>query len=329
MPTRPELADYLSRSAAVPRPDKDERINLLHRASTRQSARNNLCVLAFDHRRQLEDMLVSAKSPDRTIAELKSLICTAVERVAADAARNIQLGIIVDERYGEAVLARMSNRSWWVGRPVEVPGSRPVEFDPRSGIGLPLLKWPASQVVKCLVFYHPDDDIELRLQQEDRVRQLHADCIDLDRELLLEVIATSSGHACDAHTVANIQRRFYNLGVYPAWWKLETQSAAGWQEISRVIEQYDPLCNGVLLLGLDAPEEQLRKSFEVAAPFAVCKGFAVGRSIFGETARRWFAGELDDSAAIELIAGNYQRMIRFWQDATATARQNGAQSVAG
>jgi 5-dehydro-2-deoxygluconokinase len=190
----------------------------------------------------------------------------------------------------------------------------PVEFDPRSSMGLPLLEWPAFHIVKCLVFYHPDDDIELRLQQEGRVRQLYADCAALDRKLLLEVIATSSGHPCDEHTVANVQRRFYNLGVYPAWWKLEPQSREGWQEITTVIQHYDPLCHGVLLLGLDAPEEDLRRSFDIAAQFPVCRGFAVGRSIFREAASRWFDGELDANGVVRLIAGNYRRMIQFWQE---------------
>ncbi|MDA0707368.1 MAG: 5-dehydro-2-deoxygluconokinase [Proteobacteria bacterium] len=317
MPTKPELEDYLARSASVPRPDKDARIALLHRASTRRSARSNLCVLAFDHRRQLEEMIVSTEPVAGRIAAFKMLVCDAVQKVAADVAPGTELGIIVDDRYGESVLARMTAMKWWIGRPVEIPGSRPVEFDPRSGMGLPLLEWPASHVVKCLIFYHPGDDLELRLQQERRVRQLHADCVALGRDLLLEVIASSTGLACDEHTVANIQRRFYNLGVYPAWWKLEPQTHAGWQEISQVIEQYDPLCNGVLLLGLDAPEKLLRESFAIAAPFAVCKGFAVGRSIFGDAARQWFAGELDDNAAIELIAGNYARMIAYWRESAA------------
>ncbi len=329
MPSKPELEDYLERADQIARPDKDSRIDLLHRASTRRSGRDNLCVLAFDHRRQLEDMIASTKHDGEKIAEFKNLVCDAVEKVAADAAADTNLGIIVDERYGESVLARMSAKQWWIGRPVEVPGSCPVEFDPRSGIGLPLLKWPTSHVVKCLVLYHPDDDQELRLQQEDRVRQLHADCVALGRELLLEIIATSNGQPCDAHTIANVQRRFYNLGVYPAWWKLESQSAAGWQEVSDVIDQYDPLCNGVLMLGLDAPEAQLRESFAIAAPFAVCRGFAVGRSIFGDAARGWLGGDLDDQAAIEMIARNYQQMISFWREASAAAAQNGAQSASG
>ena len=326
MPTKPELNDYLARSDSVPRPDKDPGIELLHRTTTRPATPENLCVLAFDHRRQLEELVVSTGAAGERISAFKSLVCKAVQKVAAESPET-NVGVIVDDRYGESVLAELTAQGWWIGRPVEVPGSRPVEFDPRSSMGLPLLEWPASHVVKCLIFYHPDDDIDLRLQQEDRVCQLHADCVALDRELLLEVIVTSSKQRCDDHTVAKVLRRFYNLGVFPAWWKLESQNAAGWQEISSAIASYDPLCHGVLLLGLDAPEQELRKSFKLAAQFPVCKGFAVGRSIFGAAARGWFAGELDDGDTIELIADNYRRMIAFWQESSAGAGEDDARSA--
>ncbi len=315
MPNKVELEDYLQRADSIPRPNEDERVELLHRATTRKATPDHLFVLAFDHRRQLEDLVESIEPPGERIAKFKSLVCDAMLRTAANQPADTNLGIIVDQRYGESVLARMHQDQWWIGSPVEIPGSRPVEFDPRNNMGIPLLSWPASRVVKCLVFYHPEDELELRLQQERRVRELHADCVALDRELLLEIIATSNGQPCEDSTVANIMRRFYNLRVYPAWWKLESQTASSWQQISAVIESYDPICHGVLLLGLDAPEDKLRESFRIAAPFPVCKGFAVGRSIFGDAARRWFRGDLDDQGAIVQIADNYQRMIEFWRQA--------------
>jgi len=317
MPTRIELDDYLRRADSISRPDKDARINYLHSASTRAKVSTPLMVLAFDHRRQLEGLVISVESGAEKIAHFKSLICAAAEKIADERGSSDNLGMIVDERYGEAVLARMTAKGWWLGRPVEVPGSRPVEFDPRNNIGLPLLKWPRSQVVKCLVFYHPEDDLETRLAQEERVQQLYADCGALGRELLLEVISSNSGHAVSNSTVPNVLRRFYNLGVLPAWWKLESQSDATWEELSCVIEQYDPLCHGVLMLGLDAPEDQLRQSFRVAGKHSICKGFAVGRSIFGASARQWFNGECGDETVIRQVADNYRRMIDFWQESTA------------
>jgi 5-dehydro-2-deoxygluconokinase len=94
-----------------------------------------------------------------------------------------------------------------------------------------------------------------------------------------------------------------------------------------VIEHYDPRCHGVLMLGLDAPEQQLRQSFQLAAQFPVCKGFAVGRSIFGAAARSWFAGKMDDDDATALIADNYRRMIAFWQESSAAADEDNARSA--
>ena len=322
MPTKIELVDYLLRADSISRPDKDRRIQYLHEASTRSRTPDHLFILAFDHRRQLEDLVVSIESPAEKIAKFKSLVCDAVLRVSDDLSDDTTLGIIVDERYGESVLARMTDKQWWIGRPVEIPGSRPLELDPRNNIGLPLSRWPASHVVKCLVFYHPDDDLQLRLQQEDRICQLYADCRDLGRELLIEIIATSSDLDCDDATIPNVMRRFYNLGVLPAWWKLESQSQAAWKEIGAVIEAFDPLCHGVLMLGLDAPEGELRESFRIAAPHAVCKGFAVGRSIFGEAARLWFDGKIDDQSVVSQVAENYKTMIRFWREAS-TGPDNG------
>lgn len=329
MPTRIELDDYLERADSITRPDQDARIQYLHAASTRTPTPEQLFVLAFDHRKQLEDLVISTQPPGEKIAAFKSLVCDAVLQVADELPTETDLGIIVDDRYGESVLARMTDKQWWIGRPVEVPGSQPIEFDPRNNIGLPLSTWPASHAVKCLIFYHPEDDLQLRLQQEERVLQLYADCAHLGRELLLEVIATSNGKACNDDTIPNVMRRFYNLGVLPAWWKLESQSAAAWQEIESVVDQFDPLCHGVLVLGLDAPEADLKESFQNAAPSRICKGFAVGRSIFGNAARQWFAGSISDDEVIEQVASNYKTMIRFWQEASGKTVQSDEHQAIG
>ena len=45
------------------------------------------------------------------------------------------------------------------GRPTELPGSRPIEFEPELGEDLGRLReWARENVVKLLVFCHPDDD---------------------------------------------------------------------------------------------------------------------------------------------------------------------------
>jgi 5-dehydro-2-deoxygluconokinase len=73
------------------------------------------------------------------------------------------------------------------------------------------------------------------------------------------------------------------------------------------------------MLGLEADEATLRAGFEVAAQFGICKGFAVGRSIFAAPARAWFAGEATDDEVIEEVAERYARLIGLWQRARSNA----------
>jgi len=313
LPSQVEIEDFLARAPEITRPDLDLRLQQLHDATTTRRPRTNLYVLAFDHRRQLEDLAGNWGLPVTRIDRLKELVADAVERVAARVTYRDRLGVIVDERYGEAVLSRMTHAGYWVGRAIEIPGSRPLELEPRNSAGLPLLGWPANQVVKCLVFYHPDDPLDLRLAQEERVAGLWHDTQALGRELLLEVVASGRGQQTDDTTLARALRRFYNLGIRPAWWKLEPPSPAAWPRIQDLIMEFDPHCNGVLLLGLDAPESQLRTGFEQAAPFPICRGFAVGRSIFGHAAREWMRGQVGDAQLVEDIATRYERLIDIWR----------------
>ncbi len=100
----------------------------------------------------------------------------------------------------------------------------------------------------------------------------------------------------DATTVARALEQIYAADVVPDWWKLPpSTNVACWDAITQVIRRNDPHCRGVLLLGLEASEEDLQRGFSVAARFALVKGFAVGRSIFADMAAAWFAGDATDA----------------------------------
>ena len=121
-------------------------------------------------------------------------------------------------------------------------------------------------------------------------------------------------------TLPRALRRFYNLGVRPDWWKLEAQTRTGWQAISDVIAECDPHCKGVVMLGLGADEATIHDALAIAAEFPVCRGFAVGRSIFADAAHQWFEGSIDDHAARESISGRYLAMIDTWCNGHAAGR---------
>jgi 5-dehydro-2-deoxygluconokinase len=137
--------------------------------------------------------------------------------------------------------------------------------------------------------------------------------------LLVEIIVPR-GMAVDARTVARAISRIYEIGVRPDWWKLEpSASSATWENIEGAITLGDPLCRGVVLLGMSAPEDELVGSFVAAAPFKIVKGFAVGRTIFDAVARRWFCGEMTDDAAVNGMAEKLTALVSAWRRARTAA----------
>ena len=308
-----ELCDYLEKGSPHFRLREDQRLNHIHWATNRHRDWPEIRALAFDHRIQLEEIADRQGAERSRIGEFKTLIGRALEETD-DGTPGI--GALVDGTYGEEVLARLTGTGKWVARPVEVAGSKPLRFEAGDNLALALREWPTEQVVKCLVFYHPDDNERTRNEQIDKLKALQEAALKTRHELMLEVIPGGPPTPPDA--LPRALGDIYAAGIQPDWWKLPAPADEhGWRAVGAVIDRCDPLCRGVLLLGLDAPMEELAQSFAVARGHKWCKGFAVGRSIFREAAEKWLAGTLDDAAAVELVAENYRRVTALWQMAKA------------
>jgi len=314
MPTREELDDYLSRATSVTRPDLDERLNHLHRVTTRRKQWPELCIFAFDHRKQLSDLVRETGCDEKRIAQLKLLLLQAAEAAANEAGLGQRSGILADSTYGQRALNAITGRGWWIGRPIELPSSRPLRLE-HGNIGSQLIDWPLEHVVKCLVFYHPQDAAALREEQDNLLLEVWQACNKSGHELLLEIIQPEHGPHKQPHYYHDMLAHFYQLGIKPDWWKLPPLPAEQWQAISGLIEREDRYCRGILLLGLDAPQEQLRAGFATAAKYPLIKGFAVGRTIFGQPSRDWMLGELSDAALVEEVKHNYLTLISYWREA--------------
>ena len=136
-------------------------------------------------------------------------------------------------------------------------------------------------------------------------------------EFLLEIIA-SKVNDIDDHSIAEVLQKFYSSQIYPDWWKLEpARNNETWNNINQVIQRNDPLVRGILILGLKTSQNDLAESFKVAAKQPFVKGFAVGRTIFANTAEAWMNSTLDDSQAIMQMAERYKSLCEVWDAATA------------
>ena len=316
MPSWEELQHFLQHGSSTRRLRQDAALERLHRASTRTRHWDELLVLAFDHRSQLEEVARRHGARDEQVCRFKSLVA---EGARSGAAGRRGAGIIVDDRYGQDVLDSMTGKGWWIARPVELPGSRPLQFEAGARLGATLRTWPGEHVAKCLVSYHPLDPAPLREAQLTLMAELQQACLDSSHEFLLEVIPPGN-MARSESTLAQALGQIYAAGVFPDWWKLPPgRSAREWDQIAAVIARNDPYCRGVLVLGLAASEGELEDSFCIAAPHAMCRGFAVGRSIFADAAAQWFAGLMDDAQVVQDVAQRYARLISLWSDAHKTA----------
>jgi 5-dehydro-2-deoxygluconokinase len=291
-----------------------QQLDHLHWAATRYPDYPELLVLAIDHRSQFEPSGDFGTLDPVRIAEFKTLGLRALD---AAARKDPRFGVLLDGRYGSEALSTAADLPYWVGRPIEKPKSRPLEFEGDADVAAEIVTWPRRQVVKCLVIHHPDDAMELQARQGRQLRRLFDACRKTRHELLLEIIHPH-GSAIDSNTTARAIAQIYGLGVHPDWWKLPpSANAQAWQAIQDTIAREDPLCRGVVLLGLSAPEQELIDAFAAVAPFKIVKGFAIGRSIFHDVARAWFEGSMSDADASEAMAIKFLKLANAWRAARA------------
>lgn len=321
MPTPLELAHWFG-GQRNPKVDADQQLAHLHRVTTARPQWGELCVMAFDHRSQFYDLAREAGASDTRIPALKKLLVQACAQVEDSRQLQGQTGVLIDGGdYGRDALASATGRGWWVGRPVELPGSRPLRFDGTRSVGSTLVHWPSEQVVKCLVHYHPDDSFALRMEQEQTVLELWEATRASGNELLLEIILPRTLTVAGQEDAAVLRavKRFYNLGVKPEWWKLAPMSAAGWQGLQELVAERDPYCRGAVILGLNQPIPHLVDSFRNATN-PIVKGFMVGRSLWWNESLQWLAGEIDDAAFVNRVAANYTILVDAWRNRRSMVR---------
>lgn len=312
MPSWIELSQFLGRAHRVRRLHDDAEVIALHRLTTGRKPWPRVVALAFDHRRQFEELAARHGADVDRIEAFKELIAEAALSVV-DVPGS---GAIVDDRLGRRALHRLGDGRRWIARPVELPGAMPLAFEDGPDLTATLRTWPAGQIAKCLVVYRADDPPGLRDRQEAQLIALQSSCHATGHEWLLEVIPGDAKDGERDQAIVEAVARLYRVGLWPDWWKLPPmRSIETWRDIAAVVRRSDLYCRGLLVLGLDSSEDELVAAFSAAAQEPLVKGFAVGRHIFWKAALDWFAGRVDDAATREIVAARYRHVIGLWDAA--------------
>jgi 5-dehydro-2-deoxygluconokinase len=292
---------------------KDQTLEQIHWATTRRRRYDELLAFAFDHRSQFSDMAAANGRSDADVDHFKTLALAAVTELSDERGG---LGILVDDRLGRTALHAASGHDIWIGRPIEQSAVFPLAFEEGPDLGSRLAEWPVNHCVKVLAPLRTDDPDDVAAHHEAELQRLADACRQTRHEFLLEIINGRPGKPADPEQILSLMKRMYDLGVKPDWWKLEPiADRSFWTGAGDIARQHDPHIQGIIVLGKDMPDEELGAVLGLARREPLVRGFAIGRTIFSAAAKQWFAGEIDDRAATEMMGGIYRVLIDAWDRA--------------
>ena len=319
MPTQEELTYYLKNAQSIARPDLHPMLNYLHRVTlTKEKDPKDLHIFAFDHRIQLEEMLNDFSIKDKSIISvLKKLLLKVAVKSSKKANLNPnEWGIFVDDKYGQDVLNEVTGQNLWIGRPVEKPLVFPAEFEQSDFIGCHINTWPKEHIIKFLVFYDSKASEEIKKHNNEKIQNIWKIAQKTNHKLLLEIIPPKEikGKENREESVYQSLVTIYDeLQVFPDWWKLPAFSSKMWDKIESLIRNRSKYCNGVLTLGLDKDIELLKEEFQQARNKKICRGFAIGRSIFKHSASKFLSNQIDEETFVKECTDNYLEIINAWK----------------
>lgn len=256
----------------------------------------------------------------------KQLVYRGVLAALAAGASRARTGVLVDERYGADVARLVKEAGLVLAMPVERSGREWFELEYGDD-------WVAHvdafdpDFVKVLVRDNPGFDADERAAQAERLAGVSRTLHDAGRPFLVELLVPATdeqqqdgGTDYDRDVrpglVVEVVGYLQEHGVEPDVWKLEgldrTEDARRVVEAVRAGGRDGVQC---IVLGRDAPEEQLDHWLRTAAPVDGFVGFAIGRSNWEDALDDVVHQGLDHEGAERLIAANYRHFVDTWLEA--------------
>ncbi len=291
-----------------------------------------LFLLAMDQRSSLLEHTYGDDSGEPTdeadaqrVRAGKQLVYRGVLAALAAGASRARTGVLVDERYGAEVARLVTEAGLRLAMPIERSGEEWFQLEYGDD-------WVAHvdafdpDLVKVLVRDNPAFDADERRGQAERLAEVSRTLHDAGRTFLVELLVPGTDEqqaATDDYdrdvrpglVVASIGY-LQEHGVEADVWKLEgldrTEDAERVVAAARAGGRDRVQC---IVLGRDAPEEQVDHWLRTAAPVDGFVGFAIGRSNWEEALDEVVQQGLDHEAAERQIAANYRHFVDMWLEA--------------
>jgi myo-inositol catabolism protein IolC len=288
-----------------------------------------LYILAFDHRGSFEKMVGDVER----VPGAKTLIWEGFQRAVEQGAPKQFAGVLVDGQYGRDVAREAKAGGYKLAMPVEKSGQNEFDFEYGDRFGEKIEEFDPD-FSKVLVRYNPEGDRAMNERQVEKLRRLSEWLHEHHRKYLFELLVPAEDAqlaAVEGDTdrydtelrpalMMEAILQLQNGGVEADIWKIEgIDDREACNEIAQLVRREGRDHVSCVVLGRGASDQKVDEWLRAASGLEGYVGFAIGRSIFGESVKA-YAGDpdgFDRDAAVEKIARNYRRFIEVYEGAAA------------
>jgi len=297
----------------------------------------DLYVLPFDHRGSFETKMFGWKDPltaEQTaeIAAAKQVIYDGFRGGVAAGVPREKAGILVDERFGAAILRDAAAHEYATACPAEKSGQAEFDFEYGDDFARHIELFDPT-FCKVLVRYNPEGDRALNRRQAARLRRLSEYLHDKGQsrfmfELLVPAEKAQLQRLGGDKKAYDLELRprlmvgaiqeLQDAGVEPDIWKIEGLDRR--EDCERVVtaarrDGRDRV--GCIILGRGEDAKKVREWLATAAGVRGFIGFAVGRTDFWEPLVGWRAKQTTREQAVAEIARRYREFVDAFEKARA------------
>jgi myo-inositol catabolism protein IolC len=291
------------------------------------SGQSPLFILAMDHRTSFARVLFGVdgaptEAEQTKMRDAKMVIYEGACLAVADGLTAGHPGVLVDEDLGADVARRAKADGFVLAMPVEKSGTE--LFVPEYGDRYPEhVEAFDPDFFKVLVRYNPADAPEVREVQIERLAAVSTWAAVTGRRWLFELLVPPTREQLarsedqfhfdrdmrpelTTETIAS----FSEGGVHPTIWKLEGyETTDGARRVLGAVAAHEVAPTECIILGRNAPMDQVEHWIDVGAPLSGYAGFAVGRSIWETALEDLIAGRIERQQAANVIGDRYRTLI--------------------
>ncbi len=291
-----------------------------------------LLVLPFDHRGSFAKGLFGTEHPDpETVAKIKEMKGIIYEAIfVAQQELSVptdHLAILVDEIYGDQILADATIKGIPTMQTTEKSGADEFDFEYGENFGEHLLRYPAT-FAKALVRFNPSGGPQANSRSLEKLKILSDFCHSHNIKLLIEPLVPATPeqlaqvgndkHRYDTElrpglTVAMITA-MQNAGIECDVWKIEGfENPEHYRQVLAAMQNSEERKEvGLIILGRNETPERVATWITAGKNIPGVLGFAVGRTVFWDPLVEYRNGKIDRATTVNNIARGFIHFAKIF-----------------